>query len=400
MGGRETFILYTLNRTTILEKKHFLKLIEKHLAGKTDSVEQEMLKNYLDSFQDSEARDIDGYADPEWERRLLKRIQEDKKSTPKIVRIFRYSVAAAAVLLLAGAGWWYMNQKSGGGNSVAQTPETIVPGTSGAVLVLEDGRVIELDSTQMNGVRTLADQAGSEALAEKGRLVYRIKDEAADAPIGYNTVKTPRGRQMELELPDGTVVWLNAGSSIRFPTRFVGPERRVDVTGEVCFRVAPNADQPFISSVKNYEIKVLGTYFNINAYDDEPYVKTSLLEGKVAMYTKNAAHQSLVLSPGQEVKASGNDMTLSDNSDVVMSVSWIRGMFSFRSADLRMVLRQVCRWYDLDVEYRGDVDARFSGSVFRSERIDKLLEIIAYTSDVSFQLEGRKLIVTPGGKGR
>src|SRR5690606_29357907 len=193
---------------------------------------------------------------------------------------------------------------------------------------------------------------------------------------------------------DGTKVWLNAASSLRFPIAFTGLERLVEVTGEAYFEVTKHESMPFKVRTRNTEIEVMGTSFNINAYTDEDAIRTTLLEGAVKVSSSESGQVKQLL-PGQQsgINKDGK-ISLVKNADTEEAVAWIKGRFQFKSSGLRAILRQLSRWYDVDVEYRGDVDLRFSGQLKRSEYVSAVLEKLKLTGEVNFTIEGRKIIVT------
>jgi ferric-dicitrate binding protein FerR (iron transport regulator) len=192
-------------------------------------------------------------------------------------------------------------------------------------------------------------------------------------------------------LADGTKVWLNAASSLRFPAAFAGKERIVELNGEGYFEVAKNASMPFHVRVHDMDVQVLGTHFNINAYTDETAMRTTLLEGSVQV---SQGEQTQLLTPGQQAAASQNgQIQLADGVDVEEVMAWKNGMFQFQGADLETILRQAARWYDIDVEYKQRISDRFSGQISKNVNLSQLLKILELTGKVHFEIEGRKIIV-------
>lgn len=341
---------------------------------------------------------------------------------PVIRRVKWYRFAAAAVLLLMmGAGIYYTlrpysNKIVVVSNNDKQSADTVTlnPGTNGAVLTLSDGKQIVLDSAG-NGL--LAMQGGTEVMNHGGSIMYNDAV-AGTATTVYNTLSTSRGKQYRLELPDGTRVWLNAASSIRFPTAFPNDMRRVEITGEAYFEVAhierkSNSPVPFVVAFTTTagaagEVQVLGTHFNINAYDDEAAVKTTLLEGKVkvvqstfakASADKSAktAERSVVLKPGEQAVLAGanSPFTIDHSPDIDAVIAWKNGYFSFSETDMATLMRQIARWYDVDVEYAGAIPNRkFGGEISRNSNAAQVLKIME-ESDVHFKIAGRKIIVMP-----
>lgn len=302
---------------------------------------------------------------------------------------FRY---AAAIILLLGIGayLWTTNKKT---NTPALVKtDVIAPGREGAVLTLADGSKMVLDSLG-NGV--VANQQGVQVLLQNGQLAYDPSGGTSGETV-YNTISTPNGRQFKLLLPDGSKVWLNAASSIKFPTAFAGKERRIELEGEAYFEVAKNADMPFRVTMRDAtEVEVLGTSFNINAYRNEAAIRTTLLTGAVRL---NAFNQSQTLKPGQQavIKPSKEQLEVVQSADLDQVMAWKNGLFNFDDASLEEVMRQLERWYDIDVTYaKGVPSIRFGGEINRQNTLQDVLQILE-KSNVHFrQEEGRKLVVIP-----
>jgi ferric-dicitrate binding protein FerR (iron transport regulator) len=334
---------------------------------------------------------------------MLARAEEDETEDnvptppPRIKRHFPiWRVAAAAAILLVLGTSYFLLYKRPGMHPIAQkTPlpvlkTDVAPGGNKALLTLSDGSTISLEDAN-NG--TLAQQGNARVVKlSNGELVYRASGKAAREVL-YNTVSTPRGGQFRLTLPDGTQVWLNASSSITYPTAFIGRDRKVEMKGEAYFEVARRPDQPFKVQVKGMEVYEIGTHFSINAYEDESEARTTLLEGAVKI-TKGAS--SLLLRPGQQASCGPEDLVrLVKDADVDEAVAWKEGLFSFDGADLPSIMRQLARWYDLDVNYEGGVPKRhFTGKVFRNLPLSEVLKVLEL-SHVHFRIEGKRLTVTP-----
>ncbi|HMO62414.1 MAG TPA: FecR domain-containing protein [Ferruginibacter sp.] len=264
------------------------------------------------------------------------------------------------------------------------------PGVTGAVLTLADGTQIVLDSATDG---KLARQGNTSIEKKGGQITYTNNTNTADESIQYNTITTPRGRQFQLVLEDGTRVWLNAGSSVSFPAVFKGQNREVAITGEAYFEVAKDASRPFRVEAKGMVVEVLGTYFNVNAYDDEATVNTTLLEGSVRV--KKDGREKM-LTPGQQAQMNNRgDFTLARNVNTEEVMAWKNNYFSFNNTDIHKLLRQLERWYDVNVEIKGSVQpVTFNGSISRNVNLSNVLKMLEYTGEVKFTVEGRKLIVT------
>ncbi|HET9280085.1 MAG TPA: FecR family protein, partial [Flavitalea sp.] len=276
-----------------------------------------------------------------------------------------------------------------GGVNDQRFKDDVAPGGDKAILTLADGSTVVLDDAQ-NG--TLAQQGSSKIIKLDGKLVYDPANKNSREVV-YNTITTPNGGQYQLELPDGSLVWLNATSSIHFPTSFVGKERRVEITGEAYFEIAKNRDMPFIVTVNNAEVQVLGTHFNVNAYNDEENVKTTLLEGSVKFVSGDNIN---MLKPGQQSQLANNGLIkVVNNVDVEEVVAWKNGMFDFENAGIETVMRQLSRWYDVDVEYNGKTDDLFIAEMRRNIKLSDALKALELTGKVKFDIQGKKIIVMP-----
>ena len=321
----------------------------------------------------------------------------------KRLRWMQVAAAAIVVLAIGVAGYWFINRNAK--NEVAKndqqvkpTAADILPGSNKAVLTLADGSVITLDSAA-NG--QLTQQGSSQVIKTKsGELVYEKTAQNSGgsltthhSPLTYNMLVIPRGGQYQLTLPDGSKGWLNAASSIRYPVTFTGNERRVELTGEAYFEVAKDARKPFHVVTPTQDIEVLGTHFNVNAYANEPAVKTTLLEGSVKVKAGNL----VVLKPGEQSELSGanSQLTTNHSPDLEQIMAWKNGFILFNKADIKSIMRQVERWYNVDVVFEGDVPQRtFTGGIARSARLSELLRLFE-VSKVKFRMEDKKLIVTP-----
>jgi ferric-dicitrate binding protein FerR (iron transport regulator) len=308
-------------------------------------------------------------------------------------------VAAAVVIFLLGTAIVsrkYTHQSAMPADVTTVLKEDRMPGRNGAILTLGNGHQILLDTTKDGA---LASQGGSRLVKQNGRLIYTAsippgKDEGlspADVESNwYNIITTPKGRQFQAVLPDGTQVWLNAASSIRYPAVFHGKERKVQISGEAYFEVAKDPSRPFHVQVNTMDVEVLGTDFNINSYADEPAVKTTLLRGSIGVSQKG---NRILLIPGQQAISLGDQLASVNLADLEEVMAWKNGRFQFYETDIQTLLRQVARWYDLDVVYEGSPPAdRFSGKIPRDVRISQVLAVLE-KNQIHFRIEGRKLFV-------
>lgn len=311
---------------------------------------------------------------------------------------FRVAAAASIIFLVSTTAFYFLHKKN---ETIVALEEPAVPiikdippGKDNAVLTLGDGTTIVLDSAA-NG--TLAQQGNIKVLKINGQIAYNKTDIKMDRRPVYNTITTANGNQYQLILTDGSKVWLNAASSIRFPTTFIGNERKVAITGEAYFEVAKDATKPFrvefkSKSGENEEIEVLGTHFNVNAYGDEPEMKTTLLEGSVRIKNEDGIK---MLKPGQQAGITSKGIEIKNNIDLDQVVAWKNGYFVFNSVDIHTLMRQVQRWYDVDVSFAGAVsEDGYTGKISRDVPLSKLLHVLEL-NDVHIKTEGRKVVIMP-----
>lgn len=303
----------------------------------------------------------------------------------------RMAAAAAVLTAVAITAWYYWPVRSGR-MPVVKT-EDVRPGGNKALLTLADGSVVALDS---NSTQTM--QQGAAAVKKQGgQLVYSATQHITQ-PV-YNTLRTPRGGQFKVQLPDGTQVWLNAASSLRYPTAFTGTDREVQVSGEAFFEVAKDAAHPFRVTVnKQHTIVVLGTSFNVNAYEDETLAKTTLLDGAVKVMFNSGTLQEVQLQPGQQAQVSSTEATMQlvKNVNLEQEMAWRSNAFSFEGQTLEEIMKQISRWYDIEVVFRGKVTGiSFGGGMSRDVSLKEVLDFLR-DSRVHYTLEsnGKKLIIT------
>ena len=328
----------------------------------------------------------------------LASIDKAEGQKPKaIVRSFnvKWWAAAASVILLLSVGYFFFKKQPEQQLAKVSQPSPLVndvaPGGNKAMLTLGNGQTIILDSA---GNGTISTQGNSTVtkLAD-GQLAYEGSNHSAGNKIVYNTISTPRGGQYNLTLSDGSRVWLNAESSLRFPASFSGDERVVELTGEGYFEIAHDTEKPFKVSVNRSEVEVLGTHFNINGYTDENNLRTTLLQGSVKV---SKGPESIVIKPGQQavVQNSSNTIAVNNNTNVEAVIAWKNGLFQFDNTDIKDVMRQIGRWYDLEVEFEGNVpDKKITGKIYRNVHVSKVLRIMEALK-IQFKIEGRTVTVT------
>ncbi|MDP9075975.1 MAG: FecR domain-containing protein [Bacteroidota bacterium] len=385
-----------------MNQQEFRQLIDKYLAGNASVEEEQLLLNFFNSFQSDVEWDNDVFgAKQQLEDKMLSRLQNAiAQSNNKKQKIFSIPVlkhvAAAAIFLAAASTIVYCIMHGQQQNQVAVNKPAVThdvnPGGNKATLTLSNGATYVLDSAK-NGI--LAQNGKISIKKEKdGQIVYAadgVKSTAADENM-YNTMTTKAGGQYQVLLADGTKVWLNSASSLKYPTTFKGSQRTVELTGEAYFEVAKNAAMPFIVKVNNMQVKVLGTHFNIMAYNDEAAVKTTLLEGSVKLSIGQASN---VLKPGQQGMVNKNGQIKVVDVDTDLAIAWKNGYFEFDRSNIQEIMAQLSRWYDTKVTYEGKIpDDEFVGRIERGVKLSQVLRILEL-SHVHFKIENKNIIVTP-----
>lgn len=298
----------------------------------------------------------------------------------------RIAVAASIILAIGIGSYFFFLHTSSKTKEIVQAPlskDVEAPKTTKATITLSDGRRVSVDS-----ITQLTQNNVALTKTTDGNLVYSGKA----SEVAYNTVNNPRGSKViDMTLADGTHFWLNAGSSITYPLSFTGAERKVSITGEAYFEVAHDANKPFIVNKGATTIQVLGTHFNVNAYDDEDAIRVTLLEGSVRI-TQNA--ESKMLKPGQQAQVT-NNIKVVDDADLEQVMAWKNGRFKFNRTDLKIIMREIGRWYDVDVRYEGNIPVYlYNVGVPRTANVSEVLNGLEYTG-AHFDIEGRTITVRP-----
>jgi transmembrane sensor len=385
-------ILYLLNayssdRAVESEEQELFAWVNE--SNNHELLQQHIRKLIVQNTADEPIRSVD------WghlcEQILDKSVNQQEREAVRPISWRRWS-SAAAIILLSGAGvYMYLHHaapKKIIATEVKQRPvinDVAAPVNSKAVLTLADGSKIELDSIS-NG--TLARQGNVQIVKQAdGQITYN----GTGNEDLYNTLNVPRGSKVvTIKLSDGTQVWLNSESSLRYPASFKGTERKVEMTGEAYFEVARNATMPFLVKKDAMEIKVFGTHFNMDTYEDEGINKVTLLEGSIQISISN--HRNL-LKPGQQAQIN-EDIKLINGVDIDEVMAWKNGKFQFgEKADLNLIMKKIARWYDVDVEYEGgEIHQEFGGEMPMNSNLSQVLEILR-TSGVKFTIDGKKVIV-------
>ncbi|SMD16674.1 FecR family protein [Pedobacter nyackensis] len=382
-----------------MDKHAFMQLAGKVTDGTATEQELSLYSNYINHFK----------SDTEWDDQLMGNEEATKLQLFEMInsvtemkvipfykhRTFSYLVAACIALISITIGIIFYNnytQHSGDKNRTVLKND-IAPGGNKAILTLADGSQVLLSDAD-NG--KIAEEAGISITKSKdGQLIYQVNNPALAAATGnepvvtYNTISTPRGGQYQVLLPDGTQVWLNASSSLKFPTSFIANQRNVMLTGEAYFEVSRNKKKPFIVNVGEMKVEVLGTHFDVMAYPDEQSINTTLIEGSVKVARNN---ESRILKPGQQAIVGDEMQVVKAAGDVI---AWKNGLTSFKDADIRTIMRQVARWYDVEVNYEGEIPRRlFTGEISRKANLSELIKIIEL-SNIQLRLEGKTITVMP-----
>ena len=384
-----------------IDKKYWV-LAEKWLNNTITPSEEIEFSEWYNTNQDKEVLLPEGFAEnePALKERILQKINTLKNLQAVVIPIKRFSiirVAAAAVILITLGAAAFLYLKNTSETTLAKTDNKqlindVAPGGNKAVLTLADGSEIILDNAQ-NGA--LSQQGNTKILKlDAGQLSYTTDGTKTNGEVLYNTIATPRGGQYQIILPDGSTVWLNAASSLRFPTAFVGKQRTVELTGEAYFEVTKKTSMPFNVKVNDMDVQVLGTHFNVMAYTEEDAVRTTLLEGAVKV-TKGAAVG--LLKPGQQAKLNktAGNIKISE-ADVEEVMAWKNGLFLFNNEGIKTIMRQISRWYDVDISFEGNIpDKNFTGQISRNNNLSQVLKMLELTKEAHFKITGKKIAVMP-----
>ncbi|MBX2925286.1 MAG: FecR domain-containing protein [Chitinophagaceae bacterium] len=418
MGVLKERLKYLLNQYSngLLTTGEAAELEDMLSGGDYDHLIQEALRDML-----SEHRQTEAFSEKAWEPLLLKILDSDSATqmkegagrreqevqppvyamrSYKRSNIIKWMAAAGSIIFIITTLYLFWGTPQNTLRQVAEVNKSSVnqvavkPGGNKAYLTLSDGTVVNLDSMAAGSFTT----QGSARIVKSGngQLEYVFSNVKNSVPV-YNTITTPKGGKYKIILPDGTKVWLNAGSSLRFPVAFTGKSRNVYLQGEGYFEVSKDPVMPFYVNAGNSLVEVLGTHFNVNAYEDEDAVSTTLLEGKVKV-DQNAVTGSttgaVILKPGEQadLSKSGRITTRRDvNIDEV--VAWKEGFFDFKNIPVTDLMRQIVRWYDVDIEYRGEVpDTKLTGKISRDVNLDKLIDMLQYAG-LNMKVENRTIMI-------
>lgn len=376
-----------------MDKQRAQELIDKYLNGTSTSEEKSIVERWYNREVDAvESNPIQGDLDT-----IGMEIYQSISIGREKKRKYFYRWMAAAIILIAlsvGINYQFSTVKMNQQQIIANE---IHPGGNKAYLTLSDGERISLTDAE-NG--DLAKQSGiTITKTVEGQLIYSTEPTENSELIKYNNISTPRGGQFKVVLPDGSTVWLNSESSLTYPTTFSSlDKRRVELEGEAYFEIAHNKKKPFIvhtissSNGMSQDVEVLGTHFNINGYENEAVIKTTLLEGSIRVLVEQSK-QSFLLKPGQQSKLSNKELLI-ELADIDSELAWKNGDFIFNNESLSSIMKKIERWYDVEVVYQTKItDRKFTGAVSRSKNLSAVLQIMELTGKITFKIEGRRVII-------
>jgi hypothetical protein len=389
-----------------MDKQSFFSILDKYQDGTASSAEKALIEAYYRRLEMAGTTDLSSAEEDALKEAMYKQIAANiwsPKATIIPIKRKNYSIVAAAAVLMtvigAGSYFWLLKKPAPTPQTGAVTlkPQDLPPGRDAAVLTLADGQTIILDSA--NG--TISKQGSATVINNNGKVSYASAAGNESQPaVVYNKVTTARGNQYLLVLADGSKVWLNSASSLRFPTSFTGNRREVELDGEGYFEVTKNAAKPFHVKTRTQDIEVLGTHFNVNAYSDEEATRTTLLEGKVKVLQWSMVNGQLAtgngtfLQPGEQAVLTANSpFTIDHSPDLDKVMAWKNGWFEFDDTDIKTIMRQVSRWYDVDIRYETKTDTeKYGGRISRNLNLSNILKMLE-NYGVHFKLEGKTLSV-------
>jgi transmembrane sensor len=373
-----------------MNKEEAAKLLHQYTEGNCTPEEKQLVEKYFLDFLDSQKQVPDPARMESDNLEMYNFIQAHIAKTngaSKVIKLWVWAAAASIILFLSVGAFLLTHTTQ---HIQLSGTHDIAPGNNSATLTLANGKTIVLNKTSNGQLAVQGNMAVTKTA--NGQLRYIAIAGASEGGL-YNTITTKRKEQYDIVLCDGTHVWLDAASSIKYPTAFTGSDRSVETTGEAYFEVAHNAAKPFKVKSNGQIVEVLGTHFNINAYPDEPFVKTSLLEGSVKI-TQASSQLSKLLKPGQQALLAGNTIKVS-NADTEADIAWKNGLFIFNDEPLESIMRKISRWYDVDINYDNiDRSQLFGGGITRFAKVSQVLKKLELTGGVHFKVEGRRITVT------
>ena len=386
----------------MITKEEFLILYEKNLSGKCTPEEKQLLESYQDEISMPDDKWNVQFGNKKHIRQVLKAnirqtLHHDHSAHVSNKRLYLKIAAAAIVFFTAGVLVFKLHPNKTKVNYTVKNPvDHIVPGSNKAYLTTANGAVITLNGLK-NG--SLLSQGGIQINKVKDGLLKYGKKVAANSAgsinnVIYNTITVPRGGQYQLVLADGTKVWLNSASIMKFPVAFTGRDRQVELSGEAYFEVVKNPSQPFKVAVNGITVQDLGTHFNVMGYSDDKEVKTSLLEGSVKLSGNKA---TAILKPGEQGILNDQQNAFKiEKVDMDDVVAWKNGFFAFNDEDIQTIMKRISRWYDVDVVFPQQFKRKnFGGTVSRFADVSQVLKDLELTGSIHFKVEGRRITVMP-----
>ena len=386
-----------------MEKATFLQLLDKYFSGEASLEEEQQLLNFYESFNKSgkTLSDLDTSSlDEKMFNRLVVGIEMDNPGpSSRGSFLKRISIAATLVIATAASLYFFANKEKAGPEYFAEiSPKNdIDPGNNNkAILTLADGSKISLDDAAKGFVARQGNTSITKT--EDGQIVYikNIDDiSGISGRSAANTIQTPKGGRYKISLPDGSKVWLNSASTLTYPTTFTNTERKVKLKGEAYFEIARNKSRPFRVESNNQVVEVLGTHFNINSYEDEDYIKTTLLKGSVRVILKSAKPNAQLLKPGEQSLTSNSQSGIKiQNTDTEKAIAWKNGYFKFKNTPIREIMKEIERWYDVELVYDGKLAPdEFTGYISTDVKISGVLKMLEESGGIKFSVKGRKLKV-------
>ena len=387
-----------------MTKEHIQLLVEKYIDGSATPEERAELLKWYRTENNRQVKWAEDETENDVRLRMLANISRHTFNSRPIKHLWPWIAATASILLFISVRAYFIlhkDQPSQIATVHIQSPD-IMPGGNKAVLTLANGNKISLSDAKNGSIANqgriiINKTADGKLVYQSGQAVAGTKDAGN---ISYNTISTPRGGHYNLVMADGTLAILDAASSIKYPVAFNGRERAVEITGQVYFEVVHNAAKPFSVKVKGETIQDLGTHFNINAFDDEPVIKTTLIEGSVLVSLNKSvdakAKNGIKLKPGQQaVTSSLNNSIMVKNVDTDEAVAWKNGYFQFTDESLESIMRKIGRWYDVDVEYRNNSlkSKVFNGTISKYKNISQVLKVLEFAGETKFEIKDNKTIV-------
>ncbi|WP_181390552.1 FecR family protein [Sphingobacterium athyrii] len=363
-------------------------ILDRYLNGETTAEEQALVETWYNSLSEQQQTDIPIDFDRRYKQLLLTLPSPEVK---KAVRLWpRVAIAAAVTAIFLGTGLFYVTNQINTNGAGRVTAGDVDPGGEGATLQLANGQKIRINNVSAGN---LTEQSGVKiSKTADGEIIYEISDNQT-GKLEYNTLSTTRGEHTRLRLPDGSLVFLNAASSLTYPTSFANSEnRRVSLTGEGYFEISKDKAHPFLVESKGQTIEVLGTHFNVNSYPEEAGVATTLLEGSVKI---NANGREQIIRPNEQALASASKISVK-TVDVEEIIDWKQGDFYLNNVSLQNAMRKIARWYNVDVVYDSSVpmNLKSTGYISRKNKLSAVLRLIEKSGDVHFKIEGKTVYVS------